>query len=339
MMRMLPPPLRSSGGQGPPAAGQGSVTSGPAGAVPSPSPAPTSFRFGICGVLERIDELETELGQIGIIRYVTSNVSYSAPPPSVQPSWFRHPRDSQRFECPWDVRDSCNLLQLRQEVERAVQSGEIRQDNSPVGCRLDRVVHRLAQHTANLHREGWSVGLICPHNVYYKQDGSEVFLADLGFHWKPKGGEPPWEAEPGRPEWTENKWTYAWLYSRPPLQQQFAHSSFAPSYWRKLPFTPPTPAEDVQTLARLVRWLVVGNDLSSQRLTPFLNLLEEAIAGQVTQMDDFLACLEQYPPQLSFPPGNILLQIDLPREVESSHSRKRPCFGSRRIDVLLAVPC
>jgi hypothetical protein len=241
------------------------------------------------------------LGQIGIIRYVTSGVTYTAPPTSVQPcAWLKHPSDPQRFECLWDVRNSSNLFQLRQAVEKAVQSGEIRQADSPVGDRLDRVVYLLAQHIASLHREGWSVGLICPENVFFKDDGSEVFLTDLGFHWKPARGEPPWDAEPGRPEWTDANWTYAWLYSRSPLQQQFAHRSFAPATWEKQPFAPPTPAEDVQTFARLLWWLVVGNDRNPQSLTPFLNLLHAAIEGQVTDMADFLAQLEQCPPSSHF---------------------------------------
>jgi hypothetical protein len=245
--------------------------------------------------------LETDLGQIGIIRYVTSGVTYTAPPTAVQPcAWLKHPSDPQRFECLWDVRNSSNLLQLRQAVEKAVQSGEIRQADFPIGDQLDRVVYLLAQHIASLHREGWSVGLICPENVFFKDDGSEVFLADLGFHWKPARGEPPWDAEPGRPEWTDVNWTYAWLYSRPPLQQQFAHRSFAPATWEKQPFAPPTPAEDVQTFARLLWWLVVGNDRSPQSLTPFLNLLHAAIEGQVTNMADFLAQLEQSPPSSHF---------------------------------------
>ncbi|MBA2227685.1 hypothetical protein [Thermogemmata fonticola] len=285
----------------PPSASAGATPSSSPQPVPSPSPTPTPLRFGVCGVLEKIDELETELGQIGIIRYVTSGVTYTAPPASVQPcAWLKHPRDPQRYECLWDVRNSNNLLQLRQAIEQAVQSGEIRQADSPVGDRLDRVVYLLAQHIASLHREGWSAGLICPENVFYKDDGSEVFLADLGFYWKPARGEPPWDAEPGRPEWIEANWTYAWLYSRPPLQQQFACRSFAPPVWEKQPFTPPTPAEDVQTFARLLWWLVVGNDRGPQSLTPFLNLLHAAIEGQVADMADFLAQLERCPPSSHF---------------------------------------
>jgi hypothetical protein len=298
-------PAHPSAAASPGAPPASSSPGAPPASSPAPSPAssppPAPFRFGICGVLEKIDELETDVGQIGIIRYVTSGVSYIAPPTAVQPyAWLKHPSDPQRFECLWDVRNSSNLLQLRQAVEKAVQSGEIRQADSPVGDRLDRVVYLLAQHIASLHREGWSVGLICPENVFYKDDGSEVFLADLGFHWKPARGEPPWDAEPGRPEWTDPNWTYAWLYSRPPLQQQFAHRSFAPATWEKQPFAPPTPAEDVQTFARLLWWLVVGNDNTPQNLTPFLNLLHAAIEGQVTDMADFLAQLEQCPPSSHF---------------------------------------
>jgi hypothetical protein len=259
------------------------------------------FRFGVCGILEKVEELEAELGQMGVVRYVTSGVSYTTPPSTAQSYfWVQHPRDPQRFECSWDVRSSKSLHHLRQMIAQAVQSGEIKHAHCEARYLLDQVVERLVRLVAHLNREGWSVGLICPDNVYFRDDGSEIFLADLGFYWKPGRGEPPWEAEPGRPEWVDPRWTYAWLYSRPPVQQQFAHSSFAPQYWDGQPFTPPTPTEDLQCLARLIHWLLTGSTQTPQPTTPFMTLLLAAIEGHLAYITDFLAQLEQCPPSSHF---------------------------------------
>jgi len=195
-------------------------------------------------------------------------------------------------------------------IAQAIQSGAIQHPDCEVKFILDAVVDRLVRHVAQLNQHGWSVGLICPDNVYYQDDSFEIFLVDLGFYWRPSRGEPPWEAEPGRPDWVDSQWTYGWLYSRPPLQQQFAHRSFAPQQWEGHPFSPPTPTEDVQCLARLILWLVSGNDQSPQRATPFTNLLCDAIEGQLPTMTEFLAALERCPPSSHF--GRVVSERALP---------------------------
>jgi hypothetical protein len=283
-------------------------------AVPAPSTAPPSpFCFGVCGILEKVEELETELGQTGIVRYVTSGVSYTAPPSLGQNgTWRKHPTDSQRFESVWDVRKSRNLHHLREMIAQAVQSGAILNPDCEVRYILDTVVDRLVRHVVQLNQHGWSVGLICPDNVYFQDDSYDLFLVDLGFHWLPSRGEPPWEAEPGRPDWVDDRWTYARFYSRPPLQQQFAHRSFAPQQWDGQPFSPPTPTEDVQCLARLILWLVSGDDQSPIRATPFIDLLCKAIDGYVATPADFLHALQECPPSTHF--GRIPLAPEKPKK-------------------------
>lgn len=219
-------------------------------AKPAAAPkAPAALRWGVCGVYHTAGELAGFPGEDGVIRYVTSGVTYTAPP--LPGAWRSVPSEPGRYELPWagDPAAARTLRHLRTDLERAARSGALADPDHPLLVELDAAGVGLATLAGNLHRQRWGLGLVQPDNVVVR--GRDVTLTDLGFTWKGAFGNPPWDDSPGRPDWLDPAGPAAALWDHPPARQQFADPANGV-------FPPADPGADVRTLGRLLAWLISG---------------------------------------------------------------------------------
>jgi hypothetical protein len=237
--------------------------SAPLALGPEPSSKPTGspskteseadvIAWGACGVLNTIGELTAVPGCIGIIRYVTSGVSYETPP--VEPAWRPMPGETA-FELPWagDPAHARNLEHLRTDLERATRDAKLTNSDHPLLRELDNAAAALLRLVEELHSKGWGIGLVRPDNVFLRNRSGylEAVLVDLGFTWRGSFGEPPWKDAPGRPEWLEERGRFEWLWDQEADRQQFASPVNGV-------FPPPGTVADCRTLGRLLAWLITG---------------------------------------------------------------------------------
>ena len=270
-------------------------------AKPSAAPkAPAALRWGVCGVYHTAGELAGFPGDDGVIRYVTSGVTYTAPP--LPGAWRSVPSEPGRYERPWagDPAAARTLRHLRADLERAARSGALADPNHPLLVELDAAAVGLATLASELHRQRWGVGLIQPDNVVVR--GRDVTLTDLGFTWKGAFGNPPWDDSPGRPDWLDPAGPSTALWDHPPARQQFADPANGV-------FPPVDPGADVRTLGRLLAWLIAGQ---TGKVLPEVGgpdgpppawaTVADAAAGRLTSADALAARLRQNPLSEYFAP-------------------------------------
>jgi hypothetical protein len=269
-------------------------------AQPAAPKAPAALRWGVCGVYHTAGELAGFPGEDGVVRYVTSGVSYTAPPlPLV---WRSVPSEPGRYELPWpgDPAAARTLRHLRTDLERAARSGVLNDPHHPLLVELDLVGVGLADLAGKLHRQRWGLGLVQPDNVVIR--GREVVPVDLGFTWKGAFGNPPWDDSPGRPDWLDPAGPAAALWDHPPARQQFADPANGV-------FPPADPGSDVRALGRLLAWLISGQ---TGKVLPEVGgpdgpppawaAVADAAAGRLPSADALAARLRQNPLSEYFAP-------------------------------------
>ncbi|MBX9628747.1 MAG: hypothetical protein K2X82_33445 [Gemmataceae bacterium] len=272
----------------------------PAPSAPAAAPkAPDALRWGVCGVVHTAAELAAAPGSVGVVRYVTSGVTYTAPPPADR--WRSVPSEPGRYELPWDGDPAAarTLRHLRADLDRAAR-GNLLSDGHPLLRELDAVAAGLAAVAARLHRDRWGLGIVQPDNVVLR--GREPVLVDLGFAWKGAFGSPPWDDSPGRPDWLDPLGPSAALWDQPPARQQFADPQSGV-------FPPTDPAADVRTLGRLFAWLIAGQ--TGRTLPevggpggppPAWRVVKDAADGRIASADALAARLRESPLSEYFAP-------------------------------------
>ncbi|MBX9581189.1 MAG: hypothetical protein K2X87_12840 [Gemmataceae bacterium] len=270
-------------------------------APPAAAPkAPAVLRWGVCGVYHTAGELAGFPGEDGVIRYVTSGVTYTAPP--LPAGWRSVPSEPGRYELPWpgDPAAARTLRHLRTDLERAARSGVLSDPHHPLLVELDTVGVGLADLAGKLHRQRWGLGLVQPDNVVVR--GREVVPVDLGFTWKGAFGNPPWDDSPGRPDWLDPAGPAAALWDHPPARQQFADPANGV-------FPPADPGSDVRTIGRLLAWLISGQtgmvlpDVGGpDGPPPAWATVADAAAGRIPSADALAARLRQNPLSEYFAP-------------------------------------
>lgn len=270
---------------------------------PSPGAAPRpaamhsdGVPWGISGVFHQVEDLITSPGTPGIVRLVVSGVHYAAPPLPRGDLWRSVPSEPGRFELNWggDPHKARTLAALRRSLELQLGSGELARSGSALLAELDRTVDALAAMVERLHRERWSVGLLQPANVLFREGptGLEAVPIDLGFTWRGAYGSPPWDDSPGRPDWLDSGTQPTWLWDHDPVRQQFADPG-STVYPRS------EPVNDVRTLGRLLAWVVSGQ--TSRELpmvsnpSPLWATLVDAAAGRIATVDVLRARLRETP--------------------------------------------
>ncbi len=241
----------------------------------------------------------------GVSRFVSSGVNFTAPPLAAQ--WRAVPSEPGRFELVWDGDPAAarTLRSLRADLDRAARTGELTKPNHPLLRELDEVADTLAATASQLHAAGWSLGLLQPDNVLIRgRDGArEVVPVDLGFTWKGSFGSPPWDDNPGRPDWVEPQPGTRWLWDRPPIEQQFASP-------KNGSYEPVGPVADLCVLGRLLAWLLSGQSSKDVRTTSGApaawSLLAEAANGHIDSADEFRDRLRQAPLSEYFAPPKVL---------------------------------
>ena len=266
-------------------------------AAPAQPAAADGASWGVCGVVHQYGELTTVPGSSGVIRYVSSGVTYTQPP--VPNRWKPVPTEPGRFEIPWEGNPAAarSLRTLRTDLERAARGGKLDDPEHPLLRELDEVAAALTSLASQLRSEGWSLGLIQPDSVFLKGKPGrrEVVLADLGFAWKGSYGDPPWEDAPGRPDWVDPMSPNRWLWDHDAVRQQFAFPENGV-------FAPPTAVSDVRTLGRLFAWLLSGQTSKDVPMVggnegppPAWEALSAAAAGRVATPDALAAKLRKAP--------------------------------------------
>jgi len=220
--------------------------------VPTTTPAPTSFPWGVVGSLHAAGDLRDEARSYGVIRHVSSGITY-APPPTPN-GWFAVRAEPGRFDLPWPSNPAAarSLAALRTDLTPLARGVD---PASPLLAELDAVAYQLLRQAESLHAAEWRLGLIQPSNVVWPSSAEvSPTLIDLGFVWKGDYGSFPWTDSPGRPKWLETNLERnpaAWLWDHEPVRRQFAMPD--PDVCEAVP-----ASADVKTLARLLAWVLTG---------------------------------------------------------------------------------
>ena len=269
----------------------------------------TWLAWGLVGSLHRVEALTVVPGQSGVVRLIPNTIQYSKPP--LELTWYPVKTEPGRYEMSWpeDPTAVRTLGNIAAEARQYSFSQPLTESH-PIAQELDQAVFSLLRQAEKLHRAGWGVGLLTPANVMLLPgpNGPEAVLVDLGFTWKGDFGDPPWDASPGKPNWlatddVENPASAVW--DRPPVEQQFAQPTGHP-------FGPAAPGSETRTLARVIAWALTGRpsrDLIPGQLPPVWEVLEAAVAGEISSIKNLLTALQDAPPSSHFyaPPKPIEL--------------------------------
>ena len=303
------------------------VAPGAAAAAPS-----GGFAWGVVGFPPEAAELTAVPGSRGVVRFVSGDVSYVAPP--LAGGWKPTPGVPGSFEMPWagDPAAARTLAHLRADLDRGGVAGAFKSAASPLLAELDAAAEGLLAAAAKLHAAGWTLGLVLPANVAWGA-AREPHLIDLGYTWQGAYDTPPWDASPGRPAWLDDTATH-WLSDIAPVRRQFADPSGTH-------FPRVEPVEDVRTLARLFAWLLTGKKahevVPANRAMPaaLWALLAEAAAGKVPTARAFGDRLAETPLSRHFtaelgpvaPPTNTVILTPPPPPAKSALSWLLPLAG------------
>jgi len=287
-------------------------------APPPPKPA-SSVAWGFVGQMHRIESLIKFPGQTGIVRLLPNTIKYERPPTEI--GWIELKEQKGRFEMAWPGNPTAarTLEDVGIEARMAKGKGYL-PSNHPILRELDDAVLSLVKQAEKLGRSGWGLGLITPAGIVLNQtpEGVSAVPVDLGFTWIGEFGDPPWDHSPGKPAWladdsSENPASNIW--ERSPVEQQFAGPG-------KSPFPAAESGADVQTMARLLAWVLTGKPSRNLAAEPgaIWSVLLPAAVGDVATMRDFLGYLKDSPPSTHFtaPPKPIQMLPDAGREKKSS---------------------